>query len=126
MFCTSLTINDEYDLVVHFFPVIKNVFLLATKQARKACQRLTFLLVSKARTNILYIFRRCTFIVLLNNNSKHRGSMNELNVCKYSIIYVHINIQVLSSRNEQSFSCEFNPMIIVNINRFYLTFEAIT
>ena len=35
------------------------------KQARKARQRLTFLLVSKARTNKLYIFRQCTYIVYI-------------------------------------------------------------
>jgi hypothetical protein len=45
---------------------IRNAFALAAKQARKAHQRIAFLLVSKARTNKLYIFRQCTYIVYVH------------------------------------------------------------
>jgi hypothetical protein len=39
---------------------ISNPFALAAKQDRKNRQRLTFLPVSKARTNYFYIFQQCT------------------------------------------------------------------
>ena len=35
------------------------------KRARKICQRLTFLRVSKACTNKLYIFRQCTYMYMI-------------------------------------------------------------
>jgi hypothetical protein len=44
---------------------IKNKFALSAKQDRKTRQMLAFLPVSKVRTNKLYIFRQCTYIVYL-------------------------------------------------------------
>ena len=45
---------------------ISNPFTLAAKQDRKNRQRLTFLPVSKARTNYFYIFQQCTYIVYIS------------------------------------------------------------
>ena len=44
----------------------KNSFVLAAKQAWKACQRLAILPVSKARTNKFYIYQQCTYIVYIS------------------------------------------------------------
>lgn len=41
---------------------ISNLFALTAKQTRKAHQRLAFLLISKIRTNKLYIFWQCTYM----------------------------------------------------------------
>jgi hypothetical protein len=41
------------------------LFALSAQQGKKACQMLSFLPVSKAHRNKLYIFQLCTYIVYL-------------------------------------------------------------
>ena len=49
------------------------LFALSAQQGRKACQMLSFLPVSKAHRNKLYIFQLCTYIVYLYSHWQHNN-----------------------------------------------------